>query len=62
MIGTEILAPGGSLESIYSALQAGCDAIYMGGKRYGARAFAKNPEEDQLLDVMDQVHQQGKKI
>ncbi len=58
----EILAPGGSVESIYSAINAGCDAIYMGGKRYGARAFADNPDNDGLLKIIDDIHVSGKKI
>ena len=40
----EILAPGGSKEAVYAAIAAGCDAVYMGGKRFGARAFADNPD------------------
>lgn len=58
----EILAPGGSVESIYSAMNAGCDAVYMGGKRFGARAFADNPDNDGLLNIIDQVHVQGRKL
>jgi len=58
----EILAPGGSAAAVYAAMNAGCDAVYMGGKRFGARAFADNPETDELLCIMDDVHMRGKKL
>ena len=38
----ELLAPAGDMECLYAAVAAGADAIYVGGKRFGARAFAKN--------------------
>ena len=38
----ELLAPAGSLESFYAALDAGADAVYAGGNLFGARAYAKN--------------------
>ncbi|MBE5928638.1 MAG: U32 family peptidase [Lachnospiraceae bacterium] len=58
----EILAPGGSIDSIYAAINAGCDAVYVGGSRYGARAFADNPDDDALVSVIDDVHFYDKKI
>lgn len=45
----EILAPAGSLESMKAAVAAGADAVYIGGSRFGARAYADNPEEDRLF-------------
>ena len=44
----EILAPAGSMESLKAAVAAGCDAIYIGGSRFGARAYADNPEKDEM--------------
>ena len=41
----EILSPGGSIDSIHAAINAGCDAVYVSGKKYGARAFADNPDD-----------------
>ena len=41
----EILAPAGSMESLKAAVAAGCDAVYMGGSKFGARAYAQNPED-----------------
>ena len=38
----EILAPAGSIESLYAALKSGADAVYLGITNYGARAFANN--------------------
>lgn len=58
----EILAPGGSAGAVYAAIRAGCDAVYVGGKRFGARAFADNPETEGLLLLMDDVHMHGKKM
>ena len=55
----EILAPAGSLESMKAAVAAGADAVYIGGSRYGARAYADNPEEDRLLEAIDYAHLHG---
>ena len=38
----ELLAPAGNMESLIAAIMAGCDAVYISGKKYGARAFANN--------------------
>ena len=40
----ELLAPAGSFESMVAAVNAGADAVYMGGSRFGARAYAENPD------------------
>ncbi|MSS07558.1 U32 family peptidase [Clostridium sp. WB02_MRS01] len=58
----EILAPAGSFESMKAAVAAGADAVYMGGSRFGARAYAENPEEDKLLEAIDYVHLHGRKL
>lgn len=58
----EILAPGGSVESIKAAVAAGADAIYTGGTMFGARAYANNLTEEQLLEMIDYVHLHGKKL
>ena len=47
------------MESMMAAVQAGADAIYMGGSRFGARAYADNPEEDRFLEAIDYVHLHG---
>ena len=48
----EILAPAGSHESMVAAMNAGCDAVYMGGSMFGARAYADNPDEDTLIKAI----------
>lgn len=58
----EILAPAGSYESLTAALAAGADAIYAGGMRFGARAYAGNLDEEQYLRAIDEVHLQQRKI
>lgn len=58
----EILAPAGSVLSLEAALCAGADAVYIGGGRFGARAFADNPGEEELLQAIDYVHLHGRKI
>ena len=58
----ELLAPGGSYEGLKAAVNAGADAIYMGGTRFGARAYAQNPEEKELLLAMDYCHLHGRKL
>ena len=55
----EILAPAGSWESMAAAIHAGADAVYMGGSRFGARAYADNPEEDRFLEAIDYAHLHG---
>lgn len=58
----EILAPAGSFECLIAAVKSGADAIYLGGSKFGARAFANNFEEDELLEAIDYAHLHHKKI
>ena len=58
----ELLSPGGSMESIHAAVNAGADAVYAGGTRFGARAYAANPEKDELLEAIDFCHLHGVKL
>ena len=63
MIGnTELLAPAGSYEGFEAALGAGADAIYVGGTMFGARAYACNFDEEELLRAIDVAHIHGKKL
>ena len=55
----EILAPAGSFASLKAAVSAGADAVYMGGPRFGARAYAENPDEAGLAEAIDYVHFHG---
>ena len=56
---TELLAPAGSLESLRAAVNAGADAVYIGGSRFGARAYADNPEEKELCEGIRFAHLHG---
>ena len=58
----EILAPAGSFESFLAAIRAGADAVYAGGPRFGARAFADNFTEEKLLEAIDYAHLHGRKF
>lgn len=58
----EILAPAGSAEGMKAAMRGGADACYIGGKLFGARKFAENPDEDTLLSCIDYAHIHGKKL
>lgn len=62
---TELLAPAGSLASVMAAVHAGADAVYMGGRKFGARAFAesaKDTAEDMVLEAIDYCHLFGVKL
>ena len=58
----ELLAPAGDMECLYAAVAAGADAIYVGGKRFGARAFAKNFDMDELAVAVRYCHVHGVKL
>lgn len=58
----EILAPAGSLESLYGALKLGADAVYVGTSRFGARAFADNPTVSEIEKAITYAHLRRKKI
>lgn len=58
----ELLAPAGSIETMYAAFAAGADAVYIGGSRFGARAYADNAQNEQLLEAIDYAHMHGKKL
>ena len=59
---TELLAPAGDKECFKAALCAGADAIYVGGKKYGARAYAGNFEQDDLIECLKFAHLYGRKV
>lgn len=58
----EILAPAGSMEALKAAVRAGADAIYLGGNRFGARAFANNFDNAALLEAIEYCHLYGVKV
>lgn len=52
----ELLSPGGSMDGIRAAVNAGADAVYAGGRLFGARAYADNPDESGMEDAIDYCH------
>ena len=55
----EILAPAGSRESLVGAINAGANAIYLAGKKFGARAYANNFLEEDLIEIINYAHLRG---
>ena len=58
----ELLAPAGGYETMVGAFNAGADAVYLGGSKFGARAYADNFDKEQVLDAISYAHLHGKKI
>ena len=58
----ELLAPAGDLDCFMAAIYAGADAIYVGGSSFGARAYAKNFSEEELLSAIRMAHLYEKKV
>ena len=58
----ELLAPAGSVEALYAAVHAGCDAVYLSGKKYGARSFANNFSDSEIIDAVKYCHLYGVKV
>ncbi len=58
----ELLSPAGGYETMVGAFNAGADAVYLGGSKFGARAYADNFDKDQVLDAVSYAHLHGKKI
>ncbi len=58
----ELLSPAGNMECLYAAINAGADAIYLGGKLFGARSFAGNFTHEELIDAIKYAHTYGVKI
>lgn len=58
----ELLAPAGSYETMLVAFNAGADAVYVGGQKFGARAFAGNFNEEELVKAINYAHMFDKKL
>ena len=58
----ELLSPAGNMESLKAAIQAGCDAVYLGGNLFGARAYANNFSNSELEEAIKYAHLYGVKI
>lgn len=58
----ELLAPAGNLEIFKGVIESGADAVYVGGSMFGARAYANNFTEEELLEAIDFAHLRGVKV
>lgn len=58
----ELLAPAGSIESLYAAINNGADAVYLGGSKFSARAYASNFDNETMKKAVDYCHSYGVKI
>ncbi len=58
----EILSPAGSPEGLVASVKGGCDAVYLGGKSFGARAFSDNFSDKQLEGAVNYAHDSGVKV
>lgn len=58
----ELLAPAGSMESLYAAVNNGADAVYLGGSKFSARAYASNFNNEKMKEAVDYCHNYNVKI
>lgn len=58
----ELLAPAGSIESLYAAVQAGADAVYLGGSKFSARAYASNFDNENMIKAVEYCHLYNVKV
>ena len=58
----ELLSPAGNMESLYAAIEGGCDAIYLSGTLYGARSYAANFTNEQLKEAVSYAHMYNVKV
>lgn len=54
--GPEILAPAGNFEGLLGCINAGCDAVYLGGRQFGARAYAENFSDEEIIKAIKYAH------
>lgn len=58
----ELLAPAGDFSCFMAAMNAGADAVYLGGSKFGARAYANNFSEEEIIEALKIAHLLGKRI
>lgn len=58
----ELLSPAGNMECLYAAINNGADAVYLAGKNFGARAYANNFSNEELIEAIKYCHLYGVKI
>ena len=58
----ELLAPAGDFSCLMAAINSGADAVYLGGPKFGARAYANNFTDTELIEALNVAHLFNKKI
>ena len=58
----ELLAPAGSPRAFRAAMAAGADAVYLSGKRFGARSYAQNFTDEEIADAVVTAHTRGARV
>ena len=58
----ELLAPAGNMECLIASIEAGCDAVYLGGQTFGARSFAGNFNNEEIIEAINYAHLYGVKV
>ena len=58
----ELLAPAGNMDKLKLAFFYGADAVYLGGKSFGLRAFSDNFSEEELKEAVEYAHSLGKRV
>ncbi len=58
----ELLAPAGSPEAFRVVIAAGADAVYLSGRQFGARRFAKNFSRDEIAEAIRYAHARGVQV
>ena len=58
----ELLAPGGSLEKLKTAIDYGADAVYIGGEMFSLRVAAENFSKEDMQEGIKYAHDRGKKV
>lgn len=58
----EVLAPAGSLDICKAVINAGADAVYLGGDMFGARAYAGNLNQEEMFEALDYAHKLDRHI
>ncbi len=58
----ELLSPAGNMECLKAAIEGGCDAVYLGGYAFGARSFAGNFSNEELIEAISYAHLYGVKV
>ena len=59
---TELLAPAGNMDIFYSVMEAGADAVYLGGDLFGARAYATNFSSEEIIKAIQYAHLFQRKV